>query len=107
VAAESAIVAFLEHDDAALPGRLERQRAALAAVWWAPLAFGRVRVVDGAGEPRDDWNRLLDRRFVRLARACAASYEDVLAVQAPIYTSATMMRREAFLAVGRSEERRV
>jgi hypothetical protein len=28
------------------------------------------------------------------------SYEDVLAVQAPIYTSATMVRRDAFLAVG-------
>src|SRR5205823_1079026 len=34
------------------------------------------------------------------ARAGAASYEDVLAVQAPIYTSATMVRRDAFLAVG-------
>ena len=99
-AAQTPLVAFLDDDDAALPGRLERQRDALAAAWWAPLVFGRVRVVDGAGEPRDDWNRLLDRRFARLARARAASYEDVLAVQAPIYTSATMVRREAFLAVG-------
>jgi glycosyltransferase involved in cell wall biosynthesis len=97
-AARTPLVAFLDDDDAALPGRLERQRAALAAAWWAPLAFGRVRVVDGTGEPREDWNRLLDRRFARLGRA--ASFEDVLAVQAPIYTSATMVRREAFLAVG-------
>jgi len=97
-AARTPLVAFLDDDDAALPGRLERQRAALAEAWWAPLAFGRVRVVDGAGAPDEDWNRLLDSRFARLGRA--ASYEDVLAVQAPIYTSATMVRREAFLAVG-------
>ena len=98
--ARTALVAFLDDDDVALPGRLERQRAALDEAWWAPLAFGRVRVVDGNGRPRDDWNRLLDRRFSRLARTGAASYEDVLAVQAPIYTSATMVRRDAFLAVG-------
>ena len=97
-AARTPLVAFLDDDDAALPGRLERQRAALEGAWWAPLAFGRVRVVDGDGKPREDWNRLLDRRFARLAPS--ASYEDVLAVQAPIYTSATMVRREAFLAVG-------
>jgi glycosyltransferase involved in cell wall biosynthesis len=98
--ARTPLVAFLDDDDVALPGRLERQRAGLEAAWWAPLAFGRVRVVDGDGQPLDDWNRLLDRRFSRLARAGAASYEDVLAVQAPIYTSATMVRRDAFLAVG-------
>ena len=98
--AQTSLVAFLDDDDVALPGRLERQRAALDEAWWAPLAFGRVRVVDGNGRPRDDWNRLLDRRFSRLARTGAASYEDVLAVQAPIYTSATMVRRDAFLAVG-------
>ena len=98
--ARTPLVAFLDDDDAALPGRLERQCAALAGAWWAPLAFGRVRVVGGDGRPLDDWNRLLDRRFSRLARTGAASYEDVLAVQAPIYTSATMVRRDAFLAVG-------
>jgi glycosyltransferase involved in cell wall biosynthesis len=97
-AARTPFVAFLDDDDAALPGRLERQRAALDDAWWAPLAFGRVRVVDGDGNPRDDWNRLLNRRFDRLGRT--VSYEDVLAVQAPIYTSATMVRRDAFLAVG-------
>src|SRR5205085_5614012 len=97
-AARTPFVAFLDDDDAALPGRLERQRAALDDAWWAPLAFGRVRVVDGDGNPRDDWNRLLNRRFDRLGRT--VSYEDVLAVQAPIYTSATMVRRDTFLAVG-------
>jgi glycosyltransferase involved in cell wall biosynthesis len=99
-AARTPLVAFLDDDDLALPGRLERQRAALAEAWWAPLAFGRIRVVDGEGRPQNDWNRLLDKRFARVTRARAVSYEDVLAVQAPIYTSATMVRRDAFLAVG-------
>jgi glycosyltransferase involved in cell wall biosynthesis len=99
-AAKTPYVAFLDDDDLSLPRRLERQRAALADAWWAPLAFGRVRVVDGHGRPQDDWNGLLDRRFSRLERGHAVSYEDVLAVQAPIYTSATMVRRDAFLAVG-------
>jgi glycosyltransferase involved in cell wall biosynthesis len=95
-AAHTPYVAFLDDDDVTLPGRLERQRAALAEAWWAPLAFGRVRVVDGDGRPQEDWNRLLDKRF----SAGAVSYVDVLRVQAPIYTSATMVRRDAFLAVG-------
>jgi glycosyltransferase involved in cell wall biosynthesis len=99
-AARTPLVAFLDDDDLALPGRLGRQAAALADAWWAPLAFGRVRVVGADGRPRGDWNRVLDRRFSRLERARAVSYEDVLAVQAPIYTSATMLRRDAFLAVG-------
>ena len=99
-AARTPLVAFLDDDDLALPGRLERQRAALAEAWWAPLAFGRIRVVDAKGQPHSDWNRLLNKRFARVTRARAVSYEDVLAVQAPIYTSATMVRRDAFLAVG-------
>jgi glycosyltransferase involved in cell wall biosynthesis len=98
--ARTPLVAFLDDDDRMLPGRLARQRAALDAAWWAPLAFGRVRVVDGEERPRDDWNRLLDRRFAQLLRLGPVGYEDILAVQAPIYTSATMVRRDAFLAVG-------
>ena len=98
--ARTPLVAFLDDDDRMLPGRLERQREVLDQAWWAPLAFGRVRVVDGDEKPRDDWNRLLDRRFAQLLRLGPVSYEDILAVQAPIYTSATMVRRDAFLAVG-------
>src|SRR5205085_2370109 len=97
--ARTPFVAFLDDDDLALPGRLARQRAALEEAWWAPLAFGRVRVVDGDGRPRDDWNRLLGARFDRLV-VRGAGYAEVLAAQAPIYTSATMVRRDGFLAVG-------
>jgi glycosyltransferase involved in cell wall biosynthesis len=98
--ARTPLVAFLDDDDRMLPGRLARQQGVLEQAWWAPLAFGRVRVVDGDERPRDDWNRLLDRRFAQLLRLGPVSYEDILAVQAPIYTSATMVRRDAFLAVG-------
>ena len=97
--ARTPLVAFLDDDDLVLPGRLERQRQALAAAPDAPLAFGRVQVVDGEGRPLDDWNRLLTRRFERLVER-GATYPEILAAEAPIYTSATMVRRDAFLDGG-------
>lgn len=96
-AARFPLVAFLDDDDLALPGRLARQRDAIGED--AVLTFGRVRVVDDDGRPLDDWNTLLDRRFARLERR-GVSYEEILAAPAPIYTSATMVRREAFLTAG-------
>lgn len=98
-AARTPLVAFLDDDDLVLPGRLERQRAALEEVPGAALSFGRVRVVDDDGKPLEEWNRLLGARFRRLARH-GASYEELLAAHAPIYTSATLVRRDAFLAAG-------
>jgi glycosyltransferase involved in cell wall biosynthesis len=98
-AAESRFVAFLDDDDVALPGRLERQRRSLEEEPRASLSFGRVRVVDDDGRPLDTWNRLLTRRFYRVARN-GATYEEILAAPAPIYTSATMVRRKRFLAAG-------
>ncbi|MDX6449775.1 MAG: hypothetical protein QOD08_2238, partial [Gaiellaceae bacterium] len=96
-AARFPFVAFLDDDDLALPERLGRQRDAIGKD--AVLTFGRVRVVDDDGQPLDDWNSLLDRRFARLERR-GVSYEEILAAPAPIYTSASMVRREAFLAAG-------
>jgi glycosyltransferase involved in cell wall biosynthesis len=98
-AAGTPFVAFLDDDDLSVAGRLERQSAALSASTASPLAFGRVEVVDEFGTPLDDWNSLLARRFDRLARR-GASYEEILAAHAPIYTSATMVRREPFLETG-------
>ena len=92
-AARTALVAFLDDDDLVLPGRLRRQAEALGD---APLTFGRVQVVDGDGRPRADWNSLLERRFP--ARPVGA--EELLSSQTPIYTSATLLRRDAFLAAG-------
>ena len=96
-AARFQLVAFLDDDDLALAGRLARQRDAIGED--VVLTFGRVRVVDDDGKALDDWNTLLDRRFARLERR-GVSYEEILAAPAPIYTSATMVRREAFLAAG-------
>jgi glycosyltransferase involved in cell wall biosynthesis len=97
--AKTPFVAFLDDDDLALPGRLQTQRAALRAGAQAVLSFGRVRVVDASGHPLDDWNELLARRFDRLPEK-GARFVDLLAARCPIYTSATMVRRDAFLAVG-------
>jgi glycosyltransferase involved in cell wall biosynthesis len=96
-AARFPLVAFLDDDDLALPGRLARQRDTVGED--VVLTFGRVRVVDDDGQALDDWNTLLDRRFARLERR-GASYEEILAAPAPIYTSATMVRRETFVAAG-------
>ena len=96
-AARFPVVAFLDDDDLALPERLVRQRDTIGED--AVLTFGRVRVVDDDGRPLDDWNSLLDRRFARLERR-GVSYEEILAAPAPIYTSATLVRREAFQAAG-------
>src|SRR5439155_11391069 len=87
------LVAFLDDDDLVVPGRLARQADALGR---APLTFGRVTVVDGGGRPRADWNALLERRFP--AREVGPA--EVLSHQTPVYTSATLVRREAFLEAG-------
>jgi len=91
--ASTPLVAFLDDDDLALPGRLARQAEALGE---ASLTFGRVTVVDGDGAPRNDWNSLLERRFP----AGPVDPVEVLSRQTPIYTSATLVRREAFLETG-------
>src|SRR5919202_393184 len=98
-AARTPLVAFLDDDDLVLPGRLQRQQGALEGVRGASLSFGRVGVVDDDGRPLEDWNRLLGARFRRVARR-GATYAELLAAQAPIYTSATLVRRDAFLAAG-------
>lgn len=92
-AARTPFVAFLDEDDLCLPGRLERQRAAIGD---AALCFGQVEV---SGHDDAAAAGLLARRFARLA-AGPPTPERVLASDCPIYTSATLVRREAFLAAG-------
>lgn len=91
--ARTELVAFLDDDDLVVSGRLARQAEALGA---AALTFGRVQVVDGEGRPRDDWNSLLEGRFP--ARSVGAP--ELLSKQTPVYTSATLVRRSAFLEAG-------
>jgi glycosyltransferase involved in cell wall biosynthesis len=91
--ARTELVAFLDDDDLVLPGRFARQAEAIGE---APLTFGRVQVVGAEGRVQADWNELLARRFPNGPVGAA----ELLARQTPIYTSATLLRREAFLSVG-------
>jgi glycosyltransferase involved in cell wall biosynthesis len=88
--ARTELVAFLDDDDLVLPGRLARQAEALGD---ARLTFGRIQVVDGDSQPRADWNSLLERRFP----SSPVGAVELLWRQTPVYTSATLVRREPFL----------
>jgi glycosyltransferase involved in cell wall biosynthesis len=90
-------VAFLDADDLALPGRFQRQLAVLAGSQ-AALCFGRVRAIDAHSNELPAATALERRRFAALV-ARGPSYEGLL-VDCPIYTSATLVRREAFVAAG-------
>jgi GT2 family glycosyltransferase len=109
-AAATPYVAFLDEDDVCLPGRLERQRAALAAEPRATFTYGWVGFIDGTGGPhtdwRDeqghplgDWTAILSARFDELVGR-GSTYDAIAELGGPLYTSATMMRRDAFLTVG-------
>jgi len=98
-AAATPFVAFQDDDDVTLPGRLGRLRSSLEQAAASPLSFGPVRVVDGEGRPNREWNDLLAGRARALSRQ-GASFAGILESRCPIYTSATMVRREAFLKVG-------
>ena len=91
--ARTGLVAFLDDDDLVVPGRFARQTEAIGD---ASLTFGRVQVVDGEGSPRGDWNALLARRFP----SGPVDAAELLSKQTPVYTSATLVRREAFLEAG-------
>src|SRR5436190_12924443 len=80
----TALVAFLDADDVSLPGRFERQQAALGE---AALCFGRVRAIDVDSAELADATEDEQRRFEALL-ARGPSYESLL-VDCPIYTSAT------------------
>ncbi len=98
-AATTPYVAFLDEDDLALPGRLERQRAALEQAPAATMSYAPVVVVDAELRPIAEWNDVNARRFASLV-ARGSSYEAVAELGGPLYVSATMVRREAFLEAG-------
>lgn len=97
-AAETELVAFLDADDVTLPGRFAAQAEALESSPGAALCFGRAEVVDGDLKEIPRLTEDERRRFDDLlGRGC--DYDN-LVVDCPIYTSATMVRRDAFLDVG-------
>ncbi len=98
-AARTQYVAFLDEDDLCLAGRLERQLATLEAAPHATMTYGPVTVVDERGDPHAEWNDVLAPRFAELV-ARDSTFEAVAEVGGPLYLSATMIRRDAFLATG-------
>lgn len=98
-AASTPYVAFLDEDDLCLPGRLDRQRACLDERPQAVMAFGRVRVIGEDGVVDDALTRELTQGFTRLA-ARGPDFAAVAELGGPLYTSATIVRRDAFLACG-------
>lgn len=98
-AASTPFVAFLDEDDLCLPGRLVAQRAALEAAPAAVMTFGRVRVIGDDGRVDDHETRTLAQRFDRLVTR-GPDFAAVAELGGPLYTSATMVRRDAFLACG-------
>lgn len=97
-AARTPYIAFLDADDVALPGRIARQVAALESAPAAALCFGGVEAIDAAGAVIPGETATEHARFTAL-RARSAGYESLL-VDCPIYTSATLVRRDLFLAAG-------
>jgi len=97
-AAATEFVAFLDADDVSLAGRLGAQVEALESSPDAALCFGRADVVDGSLAEIPELTEHERRRFDSLLERGTAY--DSLVEDCPIYTSATMVRRSAFLEAG-------
>lgn len=97
-AADSEFVAFLDSDDLVRPGRFRREVAALEAASAMVLAFGPAEAIDEDSSGLEDETAVERARFEALL-ARGLTYGSLL-VDCPIYTSTTMVRRDAFLAAG-------
>jgi len=88
--ARSPLVARLDADDIALPGRLARQVRFLEAHDQVGLVGGAVRFVDEQGRPFGDWEYPLSDAEIRTAFAHTT----------PFAHSAVMLRKHAFECAG-------
>jgi glycosyltransferase involved in cell wall biosynthesis len=97
-AARTPVVAFLDADDVTLPGRWSRQVEALRGTPAAALAFGRIEAIGPDGRVLEAASAFERERFDALL-ARGPDYVGLLA-DCPIYTSATAVDRDRFLAAG-------
>jgi hypothetical protein len=84
------LIARLDADDLAMPGRLERQREFLAEHESIAVVGGAVMFIDGNGRPFARWQYPLTDTEIR----------DALAYTTPIAHPAVMLRKDVFQAVG-------
>ena len=92
------LVAFLDADDLNLPGRFARQAETLERNPEKALCFGRIVPIDEASQPLPPKLETERGRVDRLL-ARGLTFSSLL-VDCPIWTSATMVRREIFTKVG-------
>ena len=92
------LVGFLDADDLSLPGRFARQVATLERNPDKALCFGRIVPIDESSQPLPPKLETEHGRVDRLL-ARGLTFSSLL-VDCPIYTSGTMVRREAFAKVG-------
>lgn len=102
VAANGQLLAFLDSDDLMLPDKVTCLAPVLEADDSIALAHGRTSVIDAAGRPDEAATLELDRQILEGARR-GTSYR-ALAEHCAMYTSATLMRRSAFEAIGGYDE---
>jgi glycosyltransferase involved in cell wall biosynthesis len=98
-AARTPLVAFLDEDDLCLPDRLEKQRASLEDAPGAVLSYGQVVAIDAEARPLTAETRRLAEGFDRLAGR-GSTFQAIASLGGPLYTSATMVRRDGFIAAG-------
>lgn len=101
-AARGELIGFLDSDDVMLPAKVDCLRPVLERDPGIALAHGRTVVIDEHGETDDALTRDHELRLAKAERVGTAY--DALAELCVMYTSATLLRRSAFEAVGGFDE---
>ena len=99
---QSPYVGFLDSDDEALPGKTGALRTQLDARPGVALMHGTMEVIDADGTPSQRRTSQADEGRAK-ARAVGTDYP-ALASFCSMYTSATLMRREALAQIGGFDE---
>jgi hypothetical protein len=98
----SPYIGFLDSDDVALPGKAGALAAALDSRPGVALAHGTVEVIEADGTSSPERTSRLDDERQRAQRA-GTDYATLASV-CSMYTSATLIRREALVKIGGFDE---